>query len=67
MSEIKYYVVYSTGKLNEVDRRTYLSAFNDPYVTLLKVIEESNEWTIEKITEESEHEGFKRISPLGIG
>lgn len=65
MSEIKYYVVYSTGKLHEVDRRTYLNAFNDPYVTL--VVEESNEWTIEKITEESEHEGFKRISPLGIG
>lgn len=59
MGNKKYYVVYSSGKLEEVDKKTYDLGFNDPYVTLL--VEEAGEWEIEQLTEESEDEPFKRI------
>lgn len=59
MGNKKYYVVYSSGKLEEVDKKTYDLGFNDPYVTL--IVEEAGEWEIEQLTEESEDEPFKRI------
>lgn len=55
---MKYYIVYSSGVLQEVDKTTYERGFNDPFATLLT--SEAGELTIEKLTEEEEHDAFQR-------
>lgn len=59
-TQTRYYVVYSSGKLEEVEKEKWDYAFNDPYVTL--VSSDGDDFTIEKLTEETEHEDFHRIS-----
>lgn len=55
---MKYYIVYSSGTLKEVDKDTYERGFDDPFATLLT--SEAGELTIEQITQESEHDPFYR-------
>lgn len=55
---MKYYIVYSSGVLKEVDKATYERGFDDPFATLLT--SEAGELTIEKLTEETEDDPFYR-------